>query len=47
VTANEIVFFLAGIAIGIDLALLVHFWPAIRDGRKAAKALAGASWGQE
>lgn len=37
-TSNELFFFLAGISIGLDIALLVNFWPAIRDGHRVRRA---------
>lgn len=43
-TTDQLIFFLAGISIGLDLALLARFAPAIRDShraRRAAKAEAG------
>lgn len=45
-TKDELFFFLAGISIGLDLALFVNFWPAIRDGRRARRAVKAEANGQ-
>lgn len=39
-TTAELVFFLAGITVGFDIALLIHFWPTIRTDRRSAKTRA-------